>query len=133
MSDKTRFALWIGQDTLDLVKGKYHVDGCRTQSEFIEKAILFYAGYLNAKEDTTYLPSVLTDELEGTVGLMCNRVSRMLFKQAVELGILTHIIAADTDVDQETLRRLRDRCAVDVKRTNGQIGFKEILQFQREA
>lgn len=37
-----------------------------------------------------------------------------------------------TEVDQETLERLRVRCVNDVKRTNGQIRFKDILQFQKE-
>ena len=43
-----------------------------------------------------------------------------------------HILSWDSDVDQETLRRLRTRCVNDVKSTNGQISFNEILQFQKE-
>ena len=58
----------------------------------------FYTGYLHAKEDT-YLPSTLSDILEGTLDVMANRIGKLLFKQSVELGILSHIIAADTDVD----------------------------------
>ncbi len=92
----------------------------------------FYTGYLHAKEDT-YLPGILSDILEGTLGVMANRIGRLLFKKSVELGILSHIIAADTDVDQAALQRLCGRCVDDVKRTNGQIQFKDILQFQREA
>lgn len=67
------------------------------------------------------------------MGVMADRMGRLLFKQSVELGILTHIIAADTDIDQVTLEKLRGRCVNDVRRTNGQIAFKDILQFQREA
>ena len=131
-NEKTRFALWAEEDTLKLVRDSYRQDNCKTQSEFIEKAVRFYTGYLHAKEDT-YLPGILSDILEGTLGIMANRIGKLLFKQSVELGILSHIIAADTDVDQATLQRLRGRCVNDVKRTNGQIEFKDILQFQREA
>ena len=63
---------------------------------------------------------------------MANRIGRLLFKMAVEISMMMHIIAADTEIDQETLERLRVRCVNDVKRTNGQIRFKDILQFQKE-
>ncbi len=132
MSEKTRFAFWAEKGTLKLVRDNYQQDNCKTQSEFIEKAMRFYTGYLHAERDD-YLPGILSDILEGTLGVMANRIGRLLFKQSVELGILSHIIAADTDVDQATLERLRGRCVDDVKRTNGQIPFKDILQFQREA
>ncbi len=99
----------------------------------MEKALRFYCGYVRTRDDQCFLPSTLSDILEGTLGVMANRIGRLLFKQSVELGILSHIIAADTDVDQATLQRLRGRCVNDVKKTNGQIEFKDILQFQREA
>ena len=132
MSNKVRFALWAEQDVLDIVKANYASDECKTQSEFIEKAVLFYSGYLRCKADPFYLPRILSDELEGIVGVMANRIGRLLFKMAVEISMMMHIIAADTEIDQETLERLRVRCVNDVKRTNGQIRFKDILQFQKE-
>ncbi len=88
---------------------------------------------MRTRDDQVYLPGVLSDILEGTLGVMAHRIGRLLFKQSVELGILSHIIAADTDVDQGTLQRLRGRCVDDVKRTNGQVQFKDILQFRWEA
>ena len=44
---------------------------------------------------------------------------------------MSHLIAADTDIDTETLAKLRSRCVNDIKRTNGQISFAEILRFQK--
>lgn len=132
MTDKTRFALWAGKDTLKLVRDNYKQDNCKTQSEYIEKAVRFYTGYLHAQTES-YLPTMLSDILEGTLGTMADRIGKLLFKLAVEESMLMHIIAADTDVDQPTLRKLRGRCVDDVRRTNGQIAFKDILQFQREA
>ena len=128
---KEKYAFWMEQETKEEIRAIYTEDNCRSQSEFVEKAIRFYCGYVRTKGDVSYLPRILSDELEGTVGVMANRIGRLLFKQSVELGILTHIIAADTDIDQITLNKLRNRCVDDVKRTNGQIAFKDILQFQR--
>ncbi len=130
---KDKYAFWLTPETKAEVARLYTEDNCASQSEFVEKALQFYCGYVRTKGDQSYLPRILSDELEGTIGIMANRIGRLLFKQSVELGILSHIIAADTDVDQATLQRLRGRCVNDVKQTNGQIEFKDILQFQREA
>ena len=130
---KEKYAFWLSRETKEELCALYEADNCSSQSEFVEKAIRFYCGYVRTAGDQSYLPRILSDELEGTVGVMANRIGRLIFKQSVELGILSHIIAADTDVDQITLRKLRGRCVDDVRRTNGQIEFKDILQFQREA
>lgn len=42
---KRKFALWVQPDTLKKVEKLYRDDDCKSRSEFIEKAILFYAGY----------------------------------------------------------------------------------------
>ncbi len=131
MSNKDRFAFWVSRDTLQLIKEKYRGDCCKTQSEFIEKAVRFYCGYLDAERSEVYLPRVISNALEGMVGLLGSKMGRLIFKQAVEVSIMSHIIAADTDIDNETLEKLRNRCVHDIKHTNGQISFKEILEFQK--
>lgn len=50
----------------------------------------------------------------------------------MNISMLMHIIAYDTDIDLPTLEKLRARCVQDVMRTHGQISFKDILKFQKE-
>lgn len=45
--------------------------------------------------------------------------------------MMMHIIAHDTDINLETLKKLRDKCVQDVMQTHGQISFKDILKFQK--
>lgn len=40
--NKVKFALWAYPETLKNVEVHYKNDNCRSQSEFIEKAIKFY-------------------------------------------------------------------------------------------
>ena len=114
-----------------MVRGAYRGNNCASQSEFIEKAVRFYCGYLEAEKDGAYLPKVLSEILEGILSTFGSRVGRLLFKQIVEQSILTHIIAADTDIDLDTLEKLRGRCVQDARRTNGEISFQDILRFQK--
>ena len=65
--EKIKFALRISPETQQLVKEMCPRDNCRTQNEFIERAIRFYAGYVSGQEATAYLPPALASVLRGTV------------------------------------------------------------------
>lgn len=132
MSDKVRFALYADKDVIALVQDSYKRDSCKTQSDFIAKAIRFYCGYLAAEDSCDFLPRVLSNVLEGRLNLFADRIGRLLFKLLVEQAICNHLLAFDTDLDHEVLDGLRKRAVQDVKRTNGQISFKDILAFQKE-
>ena len=131
VTGKEKFALWLTPEAREMVREAYRGDNCASQSEFIEKAIRFYCGYLGAKKDGAYLPRVLAEILEGILSTFGSRVGRLLFKQIVEQSILAHIVAADTDIDLDTLEKLRGRCIQDARRTNGEISFQDILRFQK--
>ena len=127
--EKTRFALWIDEETLKQVQEHYSSDGCRTQSEFIARAIRFYCGYLTAKKAGDYLPSTVASTLEGVLLMFGDRLGRLLFRLVVEVGMMGRIIASDTAMDNETIERLRAKCVQGTKKTNGQISFRDALRF----
>ncbi len=129
---KEKFTLWISPDAKAKVDYFYKQDNCRSQSEFIEKAVEFYAGYLHTQKASAYLPRVLRDVLEGQFSIVKKKLGRLIFKQAVETNITNHIIAHDTDIDYEQFERLRYRSVREVSQTNGEISFKDDLKFQKE-
>lgn len=128
---KIKFPLWIAPETKEIVAESFQKDNCKSMSEFIEKAILFYNGYLHARHAEYYLPRVLGSVLQGTLGLFADRIGKLLFKQAVECNITNHIISADTDMDLDTYERLRSRSLREVKQTKGEISFEDDLIFQK--
>ena len=128
---KIKFPLWIAPETKDLIAESFRQDSCKSMSEFVEKAILFYDGYLHARRAEYYLPRVLGSVLQGTLGMFADRIGRLLFKLAVESNIGNHILAADTDMDLETYDRLHNRSLREVKQTQGEISFKDDLIFQK--
>ena len=128
---KRRFQLWIKPSTLELAE-KYRMDSnCSSQSEFIEKAVLFYAGYLSAENNKSYLPNVVTSTLKGIVAESDNRQSRVLFKLAVEMAVMMNLMAANNDIDKIALERLRGECVKEVKRLNGSFSFDDAIEWQK--
>lgn len=129
---KRRFQLWIKPSTLDLTEQFFHQDNCSSKSEFIEKAIRFYIGYVTSQQNQDYLARVIPATVKGIVDESSNRMGRLLFKMAVELAVIENILAAVCEVDRQELKRLRGQCVEEIKRTNGMISFEQALQWQKE-
>ena len=129
--EKIKFALRMSPETQQLVKEMYPRDNCRTQNEFIEKAIQFYAGYVSGQDACEFLPAALTDALRSTVRDSENRTCRLLFKLAVELDMVMNVLAAGMEIPQEDLDRLRGRCVREVKSTNGSVTLKDAVDYQK--
>lgn len=129
--NKKKFALWVYPETLDKVAEIYRTDNCESKSEFIEKAIRFYIGYLTSEDKKGYLPSVVTSTLKSIVAESDNRQNRMLFKLAVEIAIMQNLMASTHDIDPLSLERLRGECVREVKRLSGGFTFEDALTWQK--
>lgn len=131
-ADKTKNTLYALPETMSKVEALYRKDGCLSKSEFIEKAIHFYCGYLTANDCRDYYPSVIVNTVKGTLDSMENRMASLLFKLAVELAINIHVVASLSDIEETTLSRLRGECVEEVKKLNGKISFDEALRHYKE-
>ena len=130
--DKKKFALYLYPETLDKVKELYRKDDCISKSEFIEKAVRFYIGYLTAEDKSNYLPNMFLSNMRSIAAESDNRQSRMLFKLSVEIAMLQNLFAAFHDVDPESLERLRGECVQEVKQLNGSFSLKDAVDWQKD-
>ena len=129
--DKRKFALWAKDETYERVEKLYKDDGCKTKSEFIEKGINFYCGYLTAEDYRDYLPNVMTSTIKATLDGFENRMASLLFKLAVETAMMLHVTASNNEIDEEILSELRGLCVNEVKRLHGCVSLEEALRFQK--
>ena len=133
MSDenKKRTAVWLSPGVIRRMDSWLEEDNCSTRSEFIEKALRFYMGYLATEDTSEYLSQALVDTLQGIVADNSNRLRTLIFKWCVELNMMGHTIAAHFRADPINRRELRAFAVDEVKRTNGQISFDRALDQQR--
>ena len=133
MSDenKKRTAVWLSPRVIRRMDSWLEEDNCSTRSEFIEKALRFYMGYLATEDTSEYLSQALVNTLQGIVADNSNRLRTMIFKWCVELNMMGHTIAAHFRADPINRRELRAFAVDEVKRTNGQISFDRALDQQR--
>ena len=111
--DETKYknTVWLKQSTIDAVRVMYKKDDCRTKSEFIERAIMFYIGFISSNYNPTYLPTII-----------CSL--------AVELAMTMNIVASDRNLSESFLRELRKNCREEVKELHGDFTFNDANDWQ---
>ena len=73
--NKTRIPAWLRPSTIRRMDGWLEEANCKSRSEFIEKSLHFYMGYLGAEDAIEYLPNALTATLRGIVADSANRTN----------------------------------------------------------
>lgn len=128
---KERIPIWLYPSTLEALDRAMKTDNCKSRSEFTEKAIRFYAGYISGEDATSYLPAALVYALRGTLDDYENHIARLLFKLSVETGMMMSVLAAGMEIDEGTLRKIRTKCVEEVKKSNGSLSLSDMIRPRR--
>lgn len=129
--NKKRSAMWLYPETYQKMDRNIEVADCKNRSDFIEKAIDFYVGYLTSQNATTYLSKILLEAIAGTLKENENRQSANLFRLSVEMSMMMNILAAGLEISDEDMRMLRGRCVNEVKRNKGRINMEDAIKYQQ--
>ena len=101
--------------------------GCRSRNAFIRDAIDFYCSWLEKEQTERFLTPALESVISAKIRDSEERISRNLFKIAVDLAILSKI-GLDRDgggYDADYLDEMRQDSIREVSETNGAIRMEE--------
>ncbi|SDB40444.1 hypothetical protein SAMN02910317_02015 [Ruminococcaceae bacterium FB2012] len=129
--NKEKKAFWFYPETLTGVETHYKHDNCRSKSEFIEKAIKFYIGYLDEENSVNYISPLISETVKAEIKGTEQRLSRLMFKVAVELAKLAQMTASMYNGDEESVRDLHAYCINEVRRINGIINCEDAVAYQQ--
>ena len=93
--------------------------GAENRNEFIEYAVKFYIGFLRTKRAETYLLSTFNSAIHGTIGGVEQRMSRVLYKLAVEVAMQNRIIAYDKHFAESAIEQIREISEKEVREIIG--------------
>lgn len=128
MSKKDKLAVYLAPEKKAELEQRFHEDGSRSMTAFVEHALDFYLDYFGAQDAGLFLPAAIRSCIEGRLGTMEKRMGSLQFKLAVELDMCMSILADCTELDEEYLRRKRAESVERMKRTNGQVRFEQIAR-----
>ena len=99
--------------------------GYRYPSDFIRDAIEFYVEWTKRESSEKFLTPALESVVRGIVKDSEDRTCRLLFKMAVDINMLSHLVLQDYRYSDEELRELRCESVRIVSDTNGSIHLGE--------
>ena len=128
--EKKKVGLYLDDTTYLEVKSTYKKDGCRTLTEFMERAVRYYLGYVNSGYTEDYLSPTIMSSVKAASDENTKRITRILYKLAVEEAIMNNLIASKIGLSEEQLNLLRTECEKEVRRTGGDFGMADAMHWQ---
>ena len=134
MEKTTKFAAYFTEKQREEMERCRKLKGSRSTTEYVRNAVEFYNSYVSNNDAGLFLPRSIKSYLDGRLGQLEDRVSGLLYKQAVELDMISGILADSFRFTEDDLRRRRANSVRNVKQTNGRISFeKRVRESWEEA
>lgn len=125
---KVRKEFYIEEDLLEQMDGLLEQADVKSRNEFMNHALKFYIGYLTSEKIENYMLSTISSVMHSTVKDSENRMARAMYRLAVEISKLSHVIAYSHGVNEEKLKKLQVKCMDEVKRINGAVRFEDAYE-----
>lgn len=123
--DVVKFALYLPPEKKAELERRCQEGGGQSLTKFIEKAIDFYLGYLDANSAGAFLPREIQSAIDGRLGMFEDRMAKLLYKLTVEMDMGMTATLNCIDLDTDYLRKLRANSVRNVKATNGLLTFEQ--------
>ena len=124
----TRIGLYIDTNLLARCDAAIPLTDARSRSEFICDAIEHYIATLNVKGSSKVLTPALESVIGGKIAGTEDRISRIIFKLAVEIAVQNHLTAGRYGFEDGYLEELRDYCVQEVATLNGRMNLADIAK-----
>jgi len=105
----------------------YCVKNDISRSELIEQALKLYLATRNLKAKRDTLVPELAECIAKASDDGIVKISKGLFRYAVEVEMLIELLADSLDIDDEDLYEIRRRAVNNVRRTRGKIKLDDLI------
>ena len=99
-----------------------------SRSELIERALALYLATRNVKSKSEILVPELAECIAKASDDGIVKISKGLFRYAVEVEMLIELLADSLDIDDEDLYEIRRRAVNNVRRTRGKINLDDLIK-----
>ena len=102
--------------------------GLKSRNDFIRDAVDFYIAWQSRESVERVLTPVLESVIGGKIRDTEERLTRLIFKLAVDQNFLAHIVGDGYQYDENYLEQRRIDSVNEVKRTNGTLTAKDVME-----
>ena len=132
MSEKVRTGIYISEDLLRECDEYLSKNG-GSRSELIESALRLYLATRKIKDKSEVLVPELAECISAANDEGITKISKGLFRYAVEVEILIALLAETFEVSKNHLKDVRREAVNNVRRTRGKVNLDDlIMRNERE-
>ena len=124
MVKKTSISL--DEETFKLCE-KYAAENSKSRSEFIATAIQKYISDLELGRQKNIIAKELADEIVKGSEAGVTKISKGLFRYAVEVEMIIMILSELADIPPEVMEEYRKEAIRNVRRTRGKINLDDLI------
>ncbi|MCM1299663.1 MAG: hypothetical protein NC228_08890 [[Eubacterium] siraeum] len=125
MVKKTSISL--DEETFQLCE-KYSAEHSRSRSEFIAAAIQKYISDLELGRQKSIIAKELADEIIKGSEAGVTKISKGLFRYAVEVEMIIMILSELADIPRNVIEKYRKEAIKNVRRTRGKINLDDLIK-----
>ena len=116
----------LDEETLQLCE-KYADENSRSRSEFIASAIQNYVSNIELGKQKNIIAEELADEIIKGSEAGVAKISKGLFRYAVEVEIIIMILSELVHIPPEVMDEYRKEAVRNVRRTRGKINLDDLI------
>lgn len=132
-SEKLRTSIYLKKDTYLKIDSLIKLSGAnQSRNDVIERAIDFHFGFVTSQLSQDYLCGAFGSKMEGLISNLATRISRGNFRNAVELDLITRVLASYVEMSKNDYDKLRVKSVRDVKTLNGAINIFDAINEEKD-
>ena len=132
VENKKKYAYWMYPSMVKEIEKSLESANATSKSDFVCQAVKFYIRFLHLGKSMNLIAPLLEQTVHNEAESVERNLSEMMFKIAVELGVLSNVICAAHNYSDETVSSLRENVAEEVASTNGLFSFEDAYDWQRD-
>lgn len=125
--EKIRTGISIGRELLAECDRYLQDSGYTNRSELIEAALKFFLAARNISEKSEVLVPELAECIAAENDRVISKLSKGMFRYAVELEVLIEILEGTFELDKNQLKEIRRNAVNNVRRTRGKIDLDDLI------
>ncbi|MEA5085219.1 hypothetical protein SDC9_82267 [bioreactor metagenome] len=129
-TEKVKTTIYMDKGLLNQLEKCRETYGYKSKNEFIIKAVKDHIATKTLESESDIFAEKLADAIQKQTDTLSKRVSKGLYRYAVELSMIMHILAAQIELDDETIKILRGRAMREVKGLRGKLCLEAIADHQ---
>ena len=96
---KQHISFWIKSSNLKECEINMKSIGCNSRSDYIDKAVEFYNGYIHNKNNEDYVNKNVVNTVQALLDSFEKRMARQMFKQSVEISKIFWMIVKEMEIE----------------------------------